>query len=110
MTSCPIGIGTSGSTRRILEPLDDVIAALIKTYGPISPVAEYLAKSKGVWLGVPTAVGSQVKPCCSRLDLYKQHASLDLQAMFPADESKWDKAQTDKLDLGCLCRVRSEAA
>ena len=79
-----------------LEPLDDVIAALIKTYGPISPVAEYLAKSKGVWLGVPTAVGSQVKPCCSRLDLYKQHASLDLQAMFPADESKWDKAQTDK--------------
>ncbi|MGC1640033.1 MAG: ABC transporter substrate-binding protein, partial [Pseudolabrys sp.] len=48
-----------------LEPLDDVIAALIKAYGPISPVAEYLAKSKGVWLGVPTAVGSQVKPCCS---------------------------------------------
>ncbi|MGB7770303.1 MAG: extracellular solute-binding protein, partial [Pseudolabrys sp.] len=79
-----------------LEPLDDVIAALIKAYGPISPVAEYLAKSKGVWLGVPTAVGSQVKPCCSRLDLYKQHAGLDLQAMFPADESKWDKAQTDK--------------
>ena len=79
-----------------LEPLDDVIAALIKKYGPISPVAEYLAKSKGVWLGVPTAVGSQVKPCCSRLDLYKQHAGFDLQAMFPADESRWDKAQTDK--------------
>src|ERR1051325_11798707 len=32
-----------------LEPLDDVINALIKKYGPISPVAEYLAKSKGVW-------------------------------------------------------------
>ena len=29
----------------VLEPLDDVIAALIKSYGPISPVAEYLAKS-----------------------------------------------------------------
>ena len=79
-----------------LEPLDDVIAALIKKYGPISPVAEYLAKSKGVWLGVPTAVGSQVKPCCSRFDLYKQHAGIDLQAMFPADESKWNKAETDK--------------
>ena len=64
----------------ILEPLDDVIEALIKKYGPISPVAEYLAKIKGVWLGVPTAVGSQVKPCCSRFDLYKQHAGLDLQA------------------------------
>src|SRR5579862_1464125 len=80
----------------MLEPLDDVVNALIKKYGPISPVAEYLAKSKGVWLGVPTAVGSQVKPCCSRIDLYKQHAGLDLQAMFPADEAKWDKATTDK--------------
>src|SRR3954465_3006985 len=78
-----------------LEPLDDVVNALIKKYGPISPVAEYLARSKGVWLGVPTAVGSQVKPCCSRIDLYKQHTGLDLQAMFPADESKWNKAETD---------------
>jgi len=79
-----------------LEPLDDVIATLIKQYGPISPVAEYLAKIKGTWRGVPTAIGSQVKPCCSRIDLYKQHAALDLQAMFPPDESKWDKATTDK--------------
>ena len=80
----------------VLEPLDDVIAALIKKYGPISPVAEYLAKSKGVWLGVPTTVGSQVKPCCSRLDLYKEHAGLDLRDMFPDDVSKCDKAKTDK--------------
>src|SRR5215831_19450276 len=80
----------------MLEPLDDIIAALEKTYGKVSPVAEYLANWKGAWLGVPTAIGSQVKPCCSRTDLYKQHAGLDLQAMFPADESKWDKAQTDK--------------
>jgi ABC-type glycerol-3-phosphate transport system substrate-binding protein len=80
----------------VLEPLDDVIAALIKKYGPISPVAEYLAKSKGVWLGVPTAVGSQVKPCCSRFDLYQQHAGIDLRAMFPNDESKYNKAETDK--------------
>ena len=34
---------------------------------------EYLAKTNGKWLGVPATVGSQVKPCCSRLDLYKQH-------------------------------------
>jgi ABC-type glycerol-3-phosphate transport system substrate-binding protein len=80
----------------VLEPLDDVIATLIKQYGPISPVAEYLAKIKGAWRGIPTAIGSQVKPCCSRFDLYKQHAGLDLQDMFPADESKYDKAKTDK--------------
>jgi hypothetical protein len=79
-----------------LEPVDDVISQLIKQYGPISPVAEYLAKFKGSWRGVPTTVGSQVKPCCSRFDLYQQHAGIDLRAMFPADESKWDKANTDK--------------
>src|SRR5262249_45399987 len=52
--------------QRVLEPLDDVVNQLIKQYGPISPVAEYLAKIKGTWRGVPTAVGSQVKPCQSR--------------------------------------------
>ncbi len=81
--------------QRNLEPLDEVVGQLINQYGPISPVAEYLAKIKGTWRGVPTAVGSQVKPCCSRIDLYKEHTSLDLVDMFPADESKYDKAKTD---------------
>src|SRR5262249_37743221 len=78
-----------------LEPVDDVIGKLIQQYGPISPVAEYLAKIKGTWRGIPTAIGSQVKPCCSRIDLYKQHAGIDVTELFPADESKWDKAKTD---------------
>src|SRR5262252_7026967 len=82
--------------QRVLEPLDDVLAQLIKQYGPISPVAEYLAKIKGTWRGVPTAVGSQVKPCCSRFDLYKQFAGLDLRDMLPSDESKYDKTKTDQ--------------
>ena len=81
--------------QNVLEPLDDVVGGLIKQYGPISPVAEYLAKIKGTWRGVPTAVGSQVKPCCSRFDLYQQHAGIDVRDLFPADESKWDKAKTD---------------
>ncbi|HLL28924.1 MAG TPA: extracellular solute-binding protein [Xanthobacteraceae bacterium] len=81
--------------QRSLEPLDEVVNQLIKQYGPISPVAEYLAKIKGTWRGVPTAVGSQVKPCCSRLDLYKEHAGLDLREIFPADESKYDKAKME---------------
>ncbi len=81
--------------QRALEPLDDVINQLIKQNGPISPVAEYLAKIKGTWRGVPTSVGSQVKPCCSRIDLYKEHAGIDLRDIFPADESKYDKAKTE---------------
>src|ERR1700735_1778295 len=31
----------------LLEPLDEIAAALIKQHGPISPVAEYLDKIKG---------------------------------------------------------------
>src|SRR5215467_3626717 len=81
--------------QRVLEPLDDVVSQLIKQYGPISPVAEYLAHIKGTWRGVPTTVGSQVKPCQSRFDLYKEHAGIDLRDMFPADEAKYDKAKTD---------------
>ena len=79
-----------------LEPLDDVVGDLIKQYGPISPVAEYLAKIKGVWRGVPATAGSQVKPCCSRIDLYQQHAGLDLKDMFPADVTQYDKSKTDQ--------------
>jgi maltose-binding protein MalE len=79
-----------------LEPLDDVVNQLIKQYGPISPVAEYLAKIKGTWRGIPTAVGSQVKPCCSRFDLYKEHAGIDLRDIFPADEAKYDKSKVDQ--------------
>jgi len=79
----------------VLEPLNDVADALIKQNGPISPVAEYLGKIKGVWRGIPTTIGSQVKPCCSRFDLYQQHAGIDVRDIFPNDESKWDKAKTD---------------
>ncbi len=78
-----------------LEPVDDVVNALIKQYGPISPVSEYLAKIKGRWVGVATTVGAQVKPCQSRLDLYKEHCGLDLRDIFPPDEAKYDKAKTD---------------
>ena len=96
--------------QRVLEPLDDVLGALIKQYGPISPVSEYLAKIMGTWRGVPTAVGSQVKPCQSRFDLYKEHCGIDLRDMFPADESKYDKAKQETwnwdLYLACAEKLR----
>ncbi len=67
----------------MLEPLDDVAAELIKQYGAISPVFEYLAKLKGTWRGLSATRGSQVKPCCSRFDLYQEHAGVDLRDSFP---------------------------
>ena len=74
--------------RAVLEPLDDVVNALIAKAGPISPVSEYLARADGKWFGLPTTVGSQVKPCCSRLDLYKQHCGIDLTAIFPPNPNR----------------------
>jgi hypothetical protein len=34
--------------------------------------------------GVPATSGSQIKGPCSRIDLLKQHAGIDIQAMYPA--------------------------
>jgi Bacterial extracellular solute-binding protein len=76
-----------------LEPLDDIVAELINQYGPISPVFEYLGQIKGTWRAVPATRLMVVKPCCSRLDLYKEHAGIDLRDIFPADEAKHDKAK-----------------
>jgi ABC-type glycerol-3-phosphate transport system substrate-binding protein len=72
---------------KALEPLDDVMNPLIKQYGKVSPGAEFLCKSNGKWIAVPAVTGTQVKPPCARLDLFKQHAGLDLQAMFPAGKT-----------------------
>jgi ABC-type glycerol-3-phosphate transport system substrate-binding protein len=71
---------------KALESLDDVMNPLIKSYGKVSPAAEFLAKSNGKWIAVPAVTGTQVKPPCARLDLFKQHAGMDLQAMFPAGQ------------------------
>jgi len=80
--------------RKMLEPMDDVMSALEKQAGPPNEIATYLAKHDGHWYGVPTCTGSQVKPCCSRLDLYRQHAGIDLQKIFPASDER-DKSLTD---------------
>src|SRR5262249_51297052 len=77
----------------LLEPLDDVAEELIRQNGPISPVFEYLGKIKATWRAVPATRLSQVKPCCSRLDLYKEHAGVDLRDIFPADEAQHDQAK-----------------
>jgi len=44
----------------------------------------YLGKSGDKWLAVPATIGSQIKGPCSRIDLMKQHAGIDVQALYPA--------------------------
>jgi len=67
-----------------LEPMNDVVEALIKQNGKVNPTVEYLGKKDGNWIAVPATVGSQIKGPCSRIDLLKQHAGIDVQEMYPA--------------------------
>ncbi len=68
-----------------LEPVDDIVNALIEQYGPPSKVVEYLGKPKGHWIAVPTCVGTQSKPPCARIDLMKELIGLDVTKMYPAE-------------------------
>jgi len=77
-----------------LEPMDDLMQKLLAEHGKTSPVVEYLGKVKGKWVAVPATTGSQVKTCCGRFDLLKQHAGLDVQKMYPAGAEP-DKALAD---------------
>jgi ABC-type glycerol-3-phosphate transport system substrate-binding protein len=67
-----------------LEPVDDIMADLIAVNGKVNPTVEYLARSSGHWVAIPACVGSQIKGPCSRIDLMKQLAGIDVLAMYPA--------------------------
>src|SRR6188472_4443078 len=69
---------------RNLEPVDDVMSELIKLNGKVNGTVEYLGKANGKWLAVPATIGSQIKGPCSRIDLMKEHAGIDVQALYPA--------------------------
>ena len=77
-----------------LEPVDDVMKALIAKNGAVSPLIEYLGKVGGHWVAIPATPGSQIKGPCGRIDLFKQHAGLDLTKMYPAGAAP-DKALSD---------------
>jgi len=68
----------------VLVPLNDIMERLIAENGAVNATVEYLGKVDGKWLGVPATVGSQIKGPCSRIDLMKQHAGIDVQVMYPA--------------------------
>lgn len=67
-----------------LENVDDIMAEIISQNGSVSDATTYLGKAKDHWLVVPSTRGSLTLPCCTRFDLLKQHAGIDVQAMYPA--------------------------
>jgi ABC-type glycerol-3-phosphate transport system substrate-binding protein len=68
----------------LLEPMNDVVEPLLKLNGAVNGTVQYLGKAGDKWLGVPTCIGSQIKGPCSRIDLMKKYANIDVQALYPA--------------------------
>ncbi len=80
----------------LLEPVNDIMEPLIKQNGDVNGTVQYLGQLDGKWLGVPTCVGSQIKGPCSRIDLMKKLANIDVQEMYPAGSPpKADSWTTD---------------
>jgi ABC-type glycerol-3-phosphate transport system substrate-binding protein len=79
-----------------LVPMNDVMEPLIKENGKVNDTVEYLGKVNGKWLAVPATSGSQIKGPCSRIDLLKKHAGIDIQAMYPVGQAP--KADAWNLD------------
>src|SRR5215213_4425923 len=67
----------------LLEPVNDIMDPLIKQNGDVNGTVKYLGQLDGKWLGVPSCVGSQIKGPCSRIDLMKKLANIDVQEMYP---------------------------
>jgi ABC-type glycerol-3-phosphate transport system substrate-binding protein len=67
-----------------LEPVNDVMEPVIKQNGEVNGTVKYLGQASGKWLAVPATAGSQIKGPCSRIDLMKKYANIDVQEMYPA--------------------------
>jgi ABC-type glycerol-3-phosphate transport system substrate-binding protein len=77
-----------------LEPVDDVVKNVVARNGPIDPAVEYLGKFEGHWYAVPMTRGTLLLGCCSRFDLMKEHAGVDVQALYPAGKPPNDESWT----------------
>lgn len=88
-----------------IEPVNDIMTQLIAQNGAVNGTVQYLGKQGEKWLGVPATIGSQIKGPVSRLDLMKQHAGLDIQAMYPAGQAPkadaWDMDAYAKAAEAC---------
>jgi hypothetical protein len=74
--------------RHRLDPLDDVVEDIINKHGPLLDSAKFYAHLDGHWRGSPAPTGSFFDSMVSRFDLFKEHAGIDLQTMFPANENR----------------------
>ncbi|UCE57034.1 MAG: carbohydrate ABC transporter substrate-binding protein [Desulfobacterales bacterium] len=71
-----------------LEPMDDLVKQITDAYGPVTPDAEYSGMVDGTWYSAPGPIGTHLYPMVSRLDLWKEHAGIDIQKIFPASSDR----------------------
>src|ERR1700716_2121234 len=62
----------------------DQLEPVNKLNGEVNGTVQYLGKAGDKWLGVPATIGSQIKGPCTRIDLMKKYAGIDVQEMYPA--------------------------
>src|SRR5262249_61812059 len=60
----------------------------------VTPRVEDLGRGEAKGLATPGTVGSQFRGPCSRIDLMKKNAGIDVQAMYPAGAEPQDKDWT----------------
>lgn len=77
-----------------LEAMNDVVDDMIKENGAVNGTVEYMGKLDGKWMAAPFTAGSQMKGPCSRIDLLKKHAGIDIQTMYPAGAAPKDEDWT----------------
>ncbi|HLX18006.1 MAG TPA: extracellular solute-binding protein [Bradyrhizobium sp.] len=68
----------------LLEPVSDIMGPIVAENGAVNGTVKYLGQLDGKWLAVPACIGSQIKGPCSRIDLMKKYAGIDVQEMYPA--------------------------
>ena len=66
------------------EPLNDVMEPLDQAERRGQRHGQISRQRDGKWLARPRNAGSQIKGPCSRIDLMKKHAGIDVQEMYPA--------------------------
>jgi len=67
-----------------LEPVDDLVTALIKEHGNVLLGSEYIGRQQGRWIAVPTGLQTTGLIPCARIDYFKQFVGFDVTRMYPA--------------------------
>ena len=82
-----------------MEPVDELVTALITEHGKLVQGSEYIGKQKGRWIAVPTGIQTTALTPCARIDHFKQYVGLDVTRMYPAGTPPRSGAGR-RLDLG----------